>query len=284
MALIFNLVLFAIFFIISWKFINRKKLGKAPKGPFPLPLLGNALSFGKAPYLAVKKWADQYGKIFQMYIGNDRHIVLSDLELIKKAFQHPSFQGRPRMEIMEFDGASQGIILTTGQEWQDQRRFTLRHLRDFGFGKNYMEGLIEEEVDELLDWLKSQGSSPVSLNFKFSLAVVNSLWRIITGKRFNQCDPKLLGIFENMFLGTHPSSSFHGSMGETSLSAVALDLFQAGAFTTSTTLTWAVLFLILHLDVQEKLQKEIDDIVGPSRRPSMADKPKMVYTEALTCE
>ncbi|CAG7720523.1 unnamed protein product, partial [Allacma fusca] len=30
--------------------------------------------------------------------------------------------------------------------------------------------------------------------------------------------------------------------------------------------------------------KEIDDVVGPSRRPSMADKPKMVYTEALTCE
>ncbi|CAG7650438.1 unnamed protein product, partial [Allacma fusca] len=49
---------------------------------------------------------------------------------------------------------------------------------------------------------------------------------------------------------TDPNSSFHGSIGETSLSAVALDLFQAGSFTTSTTLAWAVLFLILHLDVQ----------------------------------
>ncbi|CAG7726478.1 unnamed protein product [Allacma fusca] len=67
-----------------------------------------------------------------MYIGNDRHVVLSDLDLIKKAFQHPNFQGRPRMEIGEFDGAIHGISLTTGQEWQDQRRFTLRHLRDFG--------------------------------------------------------------------------------------------------------------------------------------------------------
>ncbi|CAG7717153.1 unnamed protein product, partial [Allacma fusca] len=35
-----------------------KKLGKAPKGPFPLPILGNALSFGAAPYLAVTKWTE----------------------------------------------------------------------------------------------------------------------------------------------------------------------------------------------------------------------------------
>ncbi|CAG7716341.1 unnamed protein product, partial [Allacma fusca] len=56
-----------------------------------------------------------------------------------------------------------------------------------------------------------------------------------------------------------PESSFYGSKGETSLKAVALDLFQAGSFPTSTTLAWAVLFLILHLDVQEKFQKEIDE-------------------------
>ncbi|CAG7826688.1 unnamed protein product, partial [Allacma fusca] len=34
----------------------------------------------------------------------------------------------------------------------------------------------------------------------------------------------------------------------------------------------------------EKFQKEIDEVIGQSRRPSLADKPKMVYTEALTCE
>ncbi|CAG7730308.1 unnamed protein product, partial [Allacma fusca] len=204
-------------------------------------------------------------------------------------------QGRPRIEILEFDGASHGISLTNGQEWQDQRRFTLRHLRDFGFGKNYMGALIQEEVDELLVWLKSQGNNPVCLNIKFTLAVINSLWRIITGKRFSHNDPKLLEIFDQFFMSNHaylgeiskttdPNSSFYGSMGETSLSAVALDLFQAGSMTTSTTLAWAVLFLILHLDIQKKFQKEIDDVIGQSRHPSLADKSKMVYTEALTCE
>ncbi|CAG7816040.1 unnamed protein product [Allacma fusca] len=104
------------------------------------------------------------------------------------------------MEIVEFDGAIHGITLASGQEWQEQRRFTFRHLRDFGFGKNYMEELIQEEVDELLGWLKYLGNNPVCLNTKFTLAVVNSLWRIITGKRFDHSDPKLLGIFESFFM------------------------------------------------------------------------------------
>ncbi|CAG7823518.1 unnamed protein product, partial [Allacma fusca] len=40
----------------------------------------------------------------------------------------------------------------------------------------------------------------------------------------------------------------------------------------------------LHLDVQKKFQKEIDDVIGQSRQSSIADKPRMTYTEALTCE
>ncbi|CAG7824908.1 unnamed protein product [Allacma fusca] len=104
------------------------------------------------------------------------------------------------MEILEFDGAIHGITLTTGEEWQEQRRFTFRRLRDFGFGKDYMEALIQEEVDELLAWLKSQGNNLVCLNTKFPLAVINSLWRIITGKRLSHNDPKLLEIFDKFFM------------------------------------------------------------------------------------
>ncbi|CAG7697630.1 unnamed protein product, partial [Allacma fusca] len=59
---------------------------------------------------------------------------------------------------------------------------------------------------------------------------------------------------------TDPNSSFYGSMGETSLISVASDLLQAGSMTTSLALAWAVLYLILHLDVQKKFQKEIDDV------------------------
>jgi cytochrome P450 len=51
-----------------------------------------------------------------------------------------------------------------------------------------------------------------------------------------------------------------------------LNLFGAGAETTSSTLNWALLYLSRDPDVQKKFQKEIDKVVGNSRLPSLDDK------------
>lgn len=61
---------------------------------------------------------------------------------------------------------------------------------------------------------------------------------------------------------------------ESGLRVVLLDLFGAGAETTSTTLTWTFLLLALNPDKQEKLFKEIRDVVGFSRNVSLTDRPE----------
>jgi len=48
----------------------------------------------------------------------------------------------------------------------------------------------------------------------------------------------------------------------------------AGAETTSNTLEFAMLYMILNPDVQTKVQAEIDEVVGQSRLPSLLDKAK----------
>ncbi|XP_008336487.1 cytochrome P450 2J5, partial [Cynoglossus semilaevis] len=68
---------------------------------------------------------------------------------------------------------------------------------------------------------------------------------------------------------------------ETNLTLCSLDLFLAGTETTSTTLQWALVYLINHPDVQEKVQEEIDKVIGQSRLPSMADRSNMPYTNAV---
>ena len=62
------------------------------------------------------------------------------------------------------------------------------------------------------------------------------------------------------------------------------DLFVAGTETTSTALRWALLFFLHHPEVQDKCYKEICDVIGPDRAPSMRDKHEMTYLEATTLE
>ncbi|KAG8517907.1 LOW QUALITY PROTEIN: Cytochrome P450 2D14, partial [Galemys pyrenaicus] len=78
----------------------------------------------------------------------------------------------------------------------------------------------------------------------------------------------------------NPESSFN----EENLRIVVSDLFGAGMVTTSTTLAWALLLMILHPEVQRRVQEEIDEVIGPGRRPEMADQARMPFTMAVVHE
>ncbi|CAH1242886.1 CYP2U1 [Branchiostoma lanceolatum] len=65
---------------------------------------------------------------------------------------------------------------------------------------------------------------------------------------------------------------------------VLFDMFAAGAETTSTTLYWAFLYMILNPDIQRKVQKEIHSVLGHDQRPSTAHRAQMPYTEAVLTE
>ncbi|XP_037053598.1 cytochrome P450 2D1-like isoform X2 [Peromyscus leucopus] len=78
----------------------------------------------------------------------------------------------------------------------------------------------------------------------------------------------------------NPESSFN----DENLRMVVADLFTAGMVTTSTTLYWALLLMILYPDVQSRVQQEIDEVIGQARSPEMADQVRMPYTNAVIHE
>lgn len=238
-----------------------------------------------------------------------------------------------------------GILLVDETFWHEQRRFFLRQLREFGFGKKNMSTLVEEEAQELVHHIYKtinyNDKTVFSVETLFNVSILNSLWKMLAGVRYNADDEKmreLQSILNELFrsismVGTtfshfpilkylapemsgynlyvmthlriweflHKELHYHkkthnpdeprdvmdvylnilnsnkqlsDSFSEEQLLATCMDMFMAGSETTSNTLSFCFLYLILNPDIQKKAQEEIDTVVGKGRTPSIDDRPK----------
>ncbi|XP_077203930.1 cytochrome P450 2J2-like [Paroedura picta] len=77
-----------------------------------------------------------------------------------------------------------------------------------------------------------------------------------------------------------PTSTYN----EDNLAQCIFDLFIAGTETTTLTLRWALLLMANHPDIQEKVHKEMEDVLGSSQLFPYEDRKKLPYTNAVIHE
>jgi len=276
---------------------------------------------------------------------------LFNFDDIKEACIKSEFAARPSgfAGLVRSYGQKFGIIFNDGPTWVEHRRFALRHLRDLGVGKNPMESIALSEFDELAKEMTLTVGTPMKVNFRFNLTVLNILWRIVADQRFASDDPegqkyvdsvneffstigpqnlmntapwtrhilpelsgyrKLIqhrDTCNNMFsrlMQEHrqtldrdnprdlidryllemetPDAEERGYT-ERNIGIIGMDLFIAGMETTSTSLSWSLLFIVRHPEIQQRVQSEIDRVLG-ERAPIYADRKDMPYTEATLME
>ena len=85
-----------------------------------------------------------------------------------------------------------GVLFSSGVTWTEFRRTSLHILKDFGLGKESFENIVEEEVDNLINHIDQNFlNQPVDVSRLFNIAVLASLWRVISGECLKIGDPKL---------------------------------------------------------------------------------------------
>lgn len=172
-----------------------------PPGPPAIPILGSIpFLWGKGPERFVNENMKSYGAVTGFYTGSYPTIVINDWELAKSLFQREDFAGRISNVITDWirstGGVSLGLVWSEGSSWTSQRNFTLKQLKNFGFGKRDLETAIWKEADEFVDYMLSLGDEVRIESSLFALPVLNVLWSIVAGHSFDRKDPEIHELLE----------------------------------------------------------------------------------------
>lgn len=108
-------------------FLNSKKrpkngLKEIP-GPRGLPWIGNLFNLGKYPNKQISKWTEQYGDIFQVKLGGNNFVVISDPKYCKEIFSDSQYTGRLPLPDLELypDTPGLGLFSSEGEKWEVHR-------------------------------------------------------------------------------------------------------------------------------------------------------------------
>ncbi|KAF4519623.1 hypothetical protein B566_EDAN003790, partial [Ephemera danica] len=180
-----------------------------PPGPTWLPVVGCFSQFSRLYsrlgyyHLVWDELYRIYGPLVGLKLGRDRLVIVSGLHAIKHVSSRADCEGRPDGFFYRMRSFEQrlGVVFTDGQIWQEQRRFSSRHLRSLGLAPGVIDHIISQEVEDLIVTMRrscensSQGSE-MDLHSLCNVSVLNALWAVVAGQRFELTDSRLLAIFK----------------------------------------------------------------------------------------
>ncbi|XP_069854972.1 LOW QUALITY PROTEIN: cytochrome P450 2G1-like [Dipodomys merriami] len=266
-----------------------------PPGPNPLPLIGNFLQLDTGDmYNALMKLQKKYGNVFTVYLGPRPVVILCGHDAVKEALvdQADDFSGHGEIATIEQNFHNHGLVMANGERWKVLRRFSLTVLRNFGMGKRSIEERIQEEAGYLLEEFRKTKGTPIDPTFFLSCTVSNVISSVVFGNRFDYEDKQflsLLGMINETFIEmsvpwAQDKKDPHTEFNLRNLVLTTLNLFFAGTETVSSTLRYGMLLLMKYPQVEAKVQEEIIQVIGPHWIPTVDERIKMPYMDAVIHE
>ncbi|XP_077515951.1 steroid 17-alpha-hydroxylase/17,20 lyase-like [Amblyomma americanum] len=181
-----TVLVFAVTYLVG-RFYH--KVSKYPKGPFPLPLVGNLLALRNVSDLHSKAsgWAKTYGDVFTLWMAEKPMVILNSHNVIREAFleRRHEFAGRiqTRMGELQLQGHHDILFEDYNPRWKALRKVALLAVRKYAVSDS-LEKLCTDVVDNFVDSLE-QGPQPIDSRKPFSYMLYNLIGVSVYGTRLD---------------------------------------------------------------------------------------------------
>ncbi|KAM7301212.1 cytochrome P450 1A1 [Ixodes scapularis] len=186
----------ALVFLFSYVAVRfYYKVSKYPKGPFPLPVVGNLLGLRNTSelYKATVEWSTKYGDPITLWMGERPMVIINTQKLVKEAFveRRHEFAGRfpSKMGDLQTQGNHNIIMEDYTPTWKALRKVALTAVRKYAVSES-LETLCCEVVDAYVDSLK-EGPNVVDSKVPFEYTLYNIIGMSVYGAKFDKESPEL---------------------------------------------------------------------------------------------
>ncbi|XP_056299215.1 steroid 17-alpha-hydroxylase/17,20 lyase [Pseudoliparis swirei] len=293
-----SLVLLVIFLVATVVFLTAVQTappasGAQGWGSVPclprLPVLGSLpwLGGGLPPHLLFSQLAHRYGSLFALYLGPHYTLVVNSHQHAREVLlqRGRDFAGRPSMVTTDLltRGGKDIAFSDYSPLWKSHRRLVHDSFTLFGEGSDRLQDIGTGDPCRDLSVCPQVFPIPSLRRLKACISVRDRLLsRKLQEHQASLSDGDPRDLLDALLKGQaaggpQPISEDHVLM-------TAAEAFGAGVETTSTTLRWLLVYLLHHPEVQERVQKELDEQVGGARPVCVADRGRLPYLDCVINE
>ncbi|GAB6026257.1 cytochrome P450 3201B1 [Chamberlinius hualienensis] len=179
---IWQLILIAVIslLVIRWIYRTLWQIKHFPPGPWGLPILGYLPWIDVKAHVSFDKLKEKYGSIYSIKLGAKTVVILADWASVKATLvdQNQIFSGRPPSRTFDVATQRSTVSFSDGEVWKNQRRLTVKCLRNVGMGRKTMEDMVIDSVHDIMEFLKSQDNKVICMNSVFFKPLLNNVWKL----------------------------------------------------------------------------------------------------------